>query len=92
MKGSDIVLSLMCSYCLHEKEYNIIIQLVEVDDYWRLFCENCNHELLTVSTDEREKIIQGIKLTQKYVPDTLNAYKLIDNNIPSKIEFGRIKE
>jgi hypothetical protein len=45
-----------------------------------------------VSTSEREKIIQGIALTEKYVPDILNAYKLLDKDIPSKIEFGRIKE
>jgi hypothetical protein len=91
LKGRDIVLSLMCSKCLHEGKYNIT-RLVEVDDYWRLFCENCSHELLAVSTSEREKIIQGIALTEKYVPDILNAYKLLDKDMPSKIGFGRIKE
>lgn len=91
MKGRDILLNLMCSKCFHEGKYNIS-RLVEVDDYWRLFCENCSHELLAVTTTERENIIQGIKLTEKYVPDILNAYELLDKDRPSKIEFGRIKE
>lgn len=91
MKGWDIVFSLMCSKCLHEGKYNIT-RLIEVDDYWRLFCENCSHELLAVSPSERENIIQGITLTQKYVPDILNAYKYLDKDTSSKIEFGRIKE
>lgn len=92
MKGWDIVLfSLMCSKCLHEGKYNIT-RLVEANDHWRLFCENCNHELLAVSPSDREKIIQGIALTEKYVPDILNAYKCLDKDTPSKIEFGRIKE
>jgi hypothetical protein len=82
----------MCSKCFHKGEYNIIKRLVEVDDYWRLFCENCSHELLTVNPTERGKIIQGIKLMEKYVPDILNAYKLLDKDTPSKIEFGKIKE
>jgi hypothetical protein len=60
MKGKDILFSLMCSKCFHEGKYNIS-RLVE-DDYWRLFCENCSLELLAVTTPEREKIIQGIKL------------------------------
>ncbi|WP_235549926.1 hypothetical protein [Paenibacillus sp. Soil766] len=93
MKGWDIMfsLNLMCSKCLHEGKYSIT-RLVEEIDYWRLFCENCKYELLAVSPSDREKMIQGIALTEKYTPDILNAYKYLDKDTPSKIEFGRIKD
>ncbi|MNY61458.1 hypothetical protein D3C86_1981390 [compost metagenome] len=92
MKGWDKVLfSLRCSNCLHDGKYRIT-QLVEENDYWRLFCESCHHELLAASHTEREKMIQGIALTEKYTPDIINAYKYLDKDTPSKISFGRLEE
>lgn len=79
-----------CSKCFREEKFTID-RLVEADDYWRLYCENCNHELFALTSSEREKIIQGIKLTEENVPDLLNAYKHLDKDTPSRIEFGRIQ-
>jgi RNase P subunit RPR2 len=59
-----MVLRITCSNCLHEVMYNIS-RLIEEDDVCRLFCEKCSHILVTVSTIEREKMIQGIKVDRQ---------------------------
>ncbi|MGG1663124.1 hypothetical protein [Brevibacillus sp. NRS-1366] len=79
-----------CPNCNHEVGYDVT-HLVEVSESWCLDFEKCENQLITFSFEERMQIIQGIQLTEKYVPNVINAYHNLNiDGLPSKISFGRI--
>jgi [ribosomal protein S5]-alanine N-acetyltransferase len=89
-KGVDTMPSIECSNCLHKGSYEIS-QMIYENDVWHLICSMCGHKIFTVSTTERDQIIQGMHLTEQYVPDIKNAYKSIDH-LSNTVKFGRILE
>lgn len=79
-----------CPNCYHEGRYDID-DLVEVNESWCLDCVTCGNRLITCTSEERKQVIQGIRLTEKYVPDVINAsHTLKIDKLPSRINFGRI--
>jgi len=58
--------------------------------------QNLIPELTTFNQDELlviSKVLSGLILTKKYVPDIVEAYEQVDGtDLPNQIHFGRLTE
>ncbi|WP_188068423.1 hypothetical protein [Brevibacillus brevis] len=67
--------------------------LQKLEERWVMACEDCGDPFFSVSEKEKEMILEGIRLTEAYVPDTIHAYHSEDvKKLPSKVGFGEIKK
>lgn len=68
-------------------------RLQKLEERWVMACEKCGDQYFSVSEEEKEMILAGIRLTEAYVPDIIHAYHSEDvKNLSSKVGFGEIKK
>ncbi|CAI8720332.1 Lysine biosynthesis protein LysW [Brevibacillus sp. IT-7CA2] len=81
-----------CPTCEQDVQWDMN-RLQKLEVRWVMACEKCGDQLFSVSEEEKEMILAGIRLTEEYVPDIINAYHNEDiKNLPSRVGFGEIKK
>ncbi|MGK5508440.1 hypothetical protein [Brevibacillus formosus] len=73
-----------CPTCEQDVQWDMNL-LQKLEDRWVMACEKCGDQFVSVSEEEKEMILAGIRLTEAYVPDIIHAYHSEDvKNLPSK--------
>ncbi|MBH0332673.1 hypothetical protein ABH14_23495 [Brevibacillus brevis] len=81
-----------CPTCEQDVQWDMN-HLQKLGQRWGMPCEKCGDQFFSVSEEEKEMILEGIRLTEAYVPDIIHAYHSEDvNKLPSKVGFGEIKK
>ncbi|TKI55398.1 hypothetical protein E8L90_08040 [Brevibacillus antibioticus] len=81
-----------CQACEQDVQWDIN-RLQKREERWVMACEKCGDSFFSVSEEEKEMILAGIRLTEEYVPDIIHAYQNEDvKNLPSRLGFGEIKK
>ncbi|ASJ53923.1 hypothetical protein BP422_10450 [Brevibacillus formosus] len=81
-----------CPTCEQDVQWDMNL-LQKLEDRWVMACEKCGDQFFSVSEEEKEMILAGIRLTEAYVPDIIHAYHSEDvKNLPSRVGFGEIKK
>ncbi|MGF9910518.1 hypothetical protein [Brevibacillus porteri] len=64
-----------CPTCEQEVQWDMN-RLQKLEERWVIVCEKCGEQFFSVSEEEKEMILAGIRLTEEYVPDIINAYPI----------------
>ncbi|NRS15605.1 hypothetical protein HP398_04045 [Brevibacillus sp. HB1.4B] len=84
--------TIACPTCDQDVQWDMN-HLQKLKARWVIVCEKCGNSLFSVSEEEKEMILAGIRLTEEYVPDIIHAYHNEDvKNLPSRVWFGEIKK
>ncbi|WP_254457116.1 hypothetical protein [Brevibacillus sp. HB2.2] len=78
-----------CPTCEQDVQWDMN-RLQKLEERWVMACKNCCDPFFSVSEEEKEIILEGIRLTEAYVPDIIHAYHSEDvKNLPSRIGFEK---
>ncbi|UIO40082.1 hypothetical protein LOY85_14760 [Brevibacillus brevis] len=81
-----------CPTCEQDVQWDMN-RLQKLEERWVMACEKCGDPFFSLSGEEKEMILEGIRLTEAYVPDIIHAYHSEDvKNLPSRVGFGEIKK
>lgn len=73
----EAMFGLNCPNCFYRGEYGIS-QLTMSKDLWRIRCNGCGDEILAINDNERNQLHEEIIIKNQYIPEVINAFKLID--------------
>ncbi|GED57790.1 hypothetical protein ABER61_20315 [Brevibacillus formosus] len=78
-----------CLTCEQDVQWDMK-RLQKLEDRWVMACEKCGDLFFSLSEEEKEMILEGIRLTEAYVPDIIHAYHNEDvKNLPSRVGFEK---
>ncbi|NRR00722.1 hypothetical protein HP570_00510 [Brevibacillus sp. RS1.1] len=78
-----------CPTCEQDVQWDMN-RLQKLGEQWVMACEKCGDPFFSVSGEEKEMILEGIRLTVAYVPDIIHAYHSEDvKNLPSRVGFEK---
>ncbi|MBG9945491.1 hypothetical protein ABE237_19330 [Brevibacillus formosus] len=78
-----------CPTCEQDVQWDMK-RLQKLEDRWVMACKKCGAPFFSVSKEEKEMILEGIRLTEAYVPDIIHAYHSEDvKNLPSRVGFEK---
>ncbi|QDS38075.1 hypothetical protein FPS98_08550 [Brevibacillus brevis] len=64
-----------CPTCEQDVEWDMN-RLEKLEEWWMMACKKCGDQVFSVSEEEKEMILVGIRLTEEYIPDIINAYPI----------------
>ncbi|UED77767.1 hypothetical protein [Brevibacillus sp. DP1.3A] len=64
-----------CPTCEQDVQWDMN-RLQKLEERWVIACEKCGDQLFNVSEEEKEMILEGMRLTEAYVPNIINAYPI----------------
>ncbi|TQR36935.1 hypothetical protein C7Y45_13365 [Brevibacillus brevis] len=81
-----------CSTCEQDVQWDMN-RLQKLEERWVMACEKCGDPFFSLSGEEKEMILEGIRLTEAYVPDIIHAYHSEDvKKLPSRVGFEESKK